>query len=285
MRFYLLFLLSFSIADIEANVLSSIKPIDLIVSDIAGADIASSVLLSSATSPHHYALTVRDAQLIATSDLVIWIGPALETFLQRSISRRAGKTLTLLEQRDHHQAESHHHHDHHEHSTDAHIWLAYENAIDIASAVAEALSDLYPEHRGAFAERLAQFTLNMQREKAEAKRLLEPVSALPFGVYHDGYNAFVEEFELNQVAHVTLMPDEQLSAKQLFQLRQQLSDAQCLLGEVQESAVVERVAAKLGVRSVSIDLLAARVENSNEASGFARYMRSVRDSFLACLNG
>ncbi|SON49240.1 zinc ABC transporter substrate-binding protein ZnuA [Vibrio tapetis] len=78
------------------NVLSSVKPIQLIANEITEGVTQSDVLMSTNTSPHDYALKPSDVKKLRSADLVIWVGPDLETFLQGVLVEHKG-SLNLSE--------------------------------------------------------------------------------------------------------------------------------------------------------------------------------------------
>ncbi|KJY69073.1 zinc ABC transporter substrate-binding protein ZnuA [Vibrio nigripulchritudo] len=120
-----------------ANVLSSIKPIQLITNEITEGVSTSEVLLSTNTSPHDYALKPSDVKKIRKADLVVWVGPELETFLTGVMESHSG-AFALHDQPemilreyggcgcdkdkhdDHHEGHDHDKHDHDKHDHDKH---------------------------------------------------------------------------------------------------------------------------------------------------------------------
>lgn len=61
---------------------------------------APELLLKGATSPHDYSLRPSDARLVSNADIVIWVGPALERFLEHPIGSLAGsaRVVTLIDE-------------------------------------------------------------------------------------------------------------------------------------------------------------------------------------------
>jgi zinc transport system substrate-binding protein len=76
-----LWLLAFLFSDLALaedkplQLLSSIKPVQLIVAAIAGDRAQVDVLLPATTSPHLYQLRPSDRQALSDADKVFWIGP------------------------------------------------------------------------------------------------------------------------------------------------------------------------------------------------------------------
>ncbi|USD64538.1 zinc ABC transporter substrate-binding protein [Vibrio sp. SCSIO 43136] len=113
------------------NVLSSIKPVQLITNEITQGVAESDVLLGTNTSPHDYALKPSDLKKIRNADLVIWVGEDLETFMHDVLEKHEG-SFALKDQQgikfrkyggcncgnhgDKHDHDKHEHHDHDEHA-------------------------------------------------------------------------------------------------------------------------------------------------------------------------
>lgn len=70
----------------EFNVVTSVKPLQLIVQELTQGVTTPHVLLPAGASPHDYALKPSDVKKIHDADLVIWVGPELETFMARMLS-------------------------------------------------------------------------------------------------------------------------------------------------------------------------------------------------------
>jgi zinc transport system substrate-binding protein len=108
----------------EVNVLTSIKPLQLIAAAVQDGVGKPEVLLPPGASAHHYSLRPSDVRNIRSADLFYWIGPDMETFLQPVLEGRSGPSvavqslpdMTLRHFGDEHVGHSHHHHaDEHEH--------------------------------------------------------------------------------------------------------------------------------------------------------------------------
>ncbi|MEQ9123579.1 MAG: zinc ABC transporter substrate-binding protein, partial [Alphaproteobacteria bacterium] len=106
------------------DVVASIAPVHGIAARIMqGGASEPRLLLPPGASPHGYALRPSDAAALAEADVVFWIGPALETFLEKPLQALAAKAavtplmaaegIRLLEYRDGDFAEDDgHEHDH-----------------------------------------------------------------------------------------------------------------------------------------------------------------------------
>lgn len=67
------------------TVMTSIKPLQLITQELTQGVTNTDVLLANNTSPHDYALKPSDVRKLKSVDLLIWVGPGLESFLEGSL--------------------------------------------------------------------------------------------------------------------------------------------------------------------------------------------------------
>src|SRR5690606_13314775 len=80
----------------DVKVLASIKPLALIAEAVVQDKTQVDTLLPIQASPHDYALRASDMQRLHHADLVLWIGPELESFLQRPLDNiDVSKRMTI----------------------------------------------------------------------------------------------------------------------------------------------------------------------------------------------
>jgi zinc transport system substrate-binding protein len=130
----LLFSASSAFAD-QVNVVTSIRPLENIVTQIGGEHVAVSNLVPANGSPHDYSLKPSDARALQNADLIFWIDEHLEAFLAKSIETlpKNAKVITLgeadgmlvyenrdlhLDVDDHHDDHGHDHEEGHDHDHD-----------------------------------------------------------------------------------------------------------------------------------------------------------------------
>ena len=77
------------------QVLTSIKPLQLIAAAVQDGVAEPDVLLPVGASPHHYALRPSDMRRLQQAQLFYWIGPQLEGFLAKPLSSRTQPSLAL----------------------------------------------------------------------------------------------------------------------------------------------------------------------------------------------
>ncbi|MGF1612015.1 MAG: zinc ABC transporter substrate-binding protein [Kiloniellales bacterium] len=114
------------------KVVVSIKPLHSLVAGVMGDLGEPFLLVQGAGSPHSYSLRPSEARALENADLVVWVGPGLESFLEKPLGALAGKArivelaeaegVTLRDTREGGAWEAHDHeeHGHGEHGHGAH---------------------------------------------------------------------------------------------------------------------------------------------------------------------
>ncbi|EKM13478.1 high-affinity zinc uptake system protein znuA [Vibrio harveyi] len=271
------------------TVLTSIKPIQMITTELTEGVTAPDVLLQNNASPHDYALRPSDVQKVAAADLVIWYGHDLEPFLEKVVTDREN-TLTLsqipgLSLREF-GSEHSHDHDGHDHGThDPHFWLGVETVQQVANAIAHKLAEVDPVHADTYANNLKKFEVKLNATDSEIKQQLAPVKDKGYFVFHDAYGYFEERYGLNQMGHFTVSPDRKPGAKTLIRIRKTLGtgDVACVFSEPQFTpAVIESVMRGSDVRSGVLDPLGSEVEV--KSGSYFEFLKGMSNSFSQCLS-
>lgn len=271
-----------------SNVLTSIKPIQLITVELTQNISHPDVLLGSNTSPHDYALKPSDVQRVRNADLFIWYGNDLEPFLTKVVKGQ-NNVLTIsniqgLELREFEGG----HHDHHGHdhgSHDPHFWLGYKPTMQVAQAIAEELVKMDEANKARYLSNLEAFKQQLTKQKADIEKQLNPISEAGYFVFHDAYSYFESDFSLNNLGHFTVSPERKPGAKTLISIRKAIAkeQAQCVFSEPQFTpAVVESVIRGSNANKGVLDPLGVDVEAV--AGGYFAFKQNLADSFSNCLS-
>lgn len=297
------------------KVVVSIKPIHSLVAAVMQGVGEPALLVRGGASPHSYAMKPSDAKALSAADIVVWVGPELEGFLEKPLKANAPKAklltlmelkgLTLLESREGGAWEAHDHghesHDHkgHDHKThdhkghdhgdeheelNSHIWLDPANARAIVVATAEALAARDPADAEAYRTNADRTLQALDALDAELKATLAPLKDKPFVVFHDAYQYFEARYDLSAVGSITVSPDRRPSAKRLSAIRAKIGGlgAACVFAEPQfEPALVQTVVEGTKAKTGVLD-----PEGADLAEGVALYptlLRNLAASLRGCL--
>ncbi len=283
------------------NVVSSIKPIQLITTAIVGDLGESTILLPPTANPHNYQLRPSQRALLNNADLFIWVGPELELFLVKVLSTASVKQISLIQALDlrperptihhnqRHSNENHHHDDHNQSETndngsfDPHIWLNPALAEEIANVIYQHLSVQYPTLEPQFNINLRQFITQLHIAENEVAALFESKNQIAIYTFHEAFTHFADHYGLAITGTITQTPEARPGAKHLSMLTQEIRQNQkiCLVKEPNFKApYVESITRGTEVIITTADPLATNIDNS--ATGYFEFIKSIANSFYKC---
>ncbi len=263
------------------KVVVGIKPIHALVAGIMKGVGEPQLLIPAYESPHHFQLSPSKANLMNQANLFIWVGPQLETILERPIKNlvKRGKrlelmnipTLTLHTQRSG--------------QTDPHIWLDPENAKTIVALVTQTLSELDPEAKPIYEENAVALLKDIDELTKTLKEELEGLQKKKYFVYHNAYQYFDHAFDLQRGTPVVLENSPELRARQRLKLERlaHQDNIACIFAEPQHGVkIIENLADELGLKIGILDPLGIDIEDK-EQNAYIIMMRKIAKSLKSCL--
>lgn len=288
-------------ASAQVRVVASIKPLQMIAHAITDGVSAPEVLIPDNQSYHHFVLRPSTVRLLSQADLVIWIGPELEMWMEGQLSA-SNKTVVeilslpgLITQHSGHNHEDgvevlipeHGSHAGHQHKDgaylDPHVWLDTRNALIAARAIAAALVELdadnarlYQDNLSAFQQQLAQLEIRLQQQ-------LEPLRQTDYAVYHDAFQYFESEFGLSHSLVFVDNEELQPGVRHTLAVRQAIANRpiNCLMEDV--TAQASTIRALLGnhpVKRISADTTGQTLTSTPQA--YIQMISNLADAFLQC---
>ena len=237
------------------GVISTIQPINSLVSAVIGNTGKTISIIPAEQSPHDFKLKPSDVKVLQNSNIIFYVSNHLESSVTK-VFKNLPKNIKLInlmeesginhlairdnaawERHDHHgddhddhdkhgkkhddhddhdkHGKKHDDHDDHEKEDDVHIWLSPDNAIKIVQKVNKVLSLYFPENSKIYNENTTKFIDKIRNLKMELIKELSPIKNKPYIVFHDAYQYFEKTFELNAVGSVALEGDIASSPKQI----------------------------------------------------------------------
>lgn len=255
-------------AEVPAVVVS-IKPIHSLVAAVMAGVGVPTLIVDGNVSLHDYSLRPEDAERIAAARLVFWVGPMLETFLQKPLvdgtpraevirladapgvellqTRQGGGWGADAADQDWSAARP---------GADGHIWLDPVNARRIVAAVMAALSGADPEHAPRYTRNAVDLYHRLDGLDAAFRPKMAPLVGKPFVVFHDAYQYFERRYTLKAVGAIIAGPGQSLSPRRLQEVRHRIrvSEVRCVFGEPQvPAALMKSITAETTVRTGTLD--------------------------------
>ncbi|MBB4008004.1 zinc transport system substrate-binding protein [Rhizobium taibaishanense] len=288
------------------KVVASVKPVNSIAAAIMMGVGTPTLLVEGAGSPHDYSLKPSKAKALQQADVIFWVGPNLEIFLDKPLDALAGKAkvvalsqaegVTLLPVREGGAFEAHddgdddhghdhdgaHHDDHEAH--DMHIWLDPANAKAMASTIAKTLSEADKVNAATYATNLAAFDARIDAMDKEIDAKLAPIKDKPFIVFHDAYQYFEHRYHVAVAGSVTVSPDRAPGAERVAAIRAKIKSlgATCIFAEPQFTPkLISVVAEGSKARTGTLDPLGAALADGPDL--YPQLMQNLASAMSDCL--
>lgn len=293
----------------EVQVLTSIKPLQLIAAAVQDGVGTPEVLLPPGASPHHYALRPSDVRRVREATLMYWVGPDLESFLPRVLSGRelpsvAVQDLPGMTLRHFGEGEAAHEHDEHDHAEhahdgdealkhdhdhrpgtlDAHLWLLPANARVIAARMAADLALADPTNAARYQANFAAFEQRLEQLDARLKPQLQGLAGKPYFVFHEAYDYFEAAYGLKHAGVFSVLGEVQPGAQHVAAMRERLQAAgpTCVFSEPpMRPRLAQTLTAGLPVTLAELDAMGA--ELPADARGYERLLSNLGDELVSCL--
>jgi len=294
--------LGLNTAAAEPRVVASVPPIHALVAGVMKDVGKPTLIVRGVGSAHTYSLHPSEARALSEADIVFWVGPIYERFLEKPLATLAAKArrieldwapgVTLLPVREggtwEHDDTSGHDHGQEDapdlSEMDGHMFLDPENAKAIVRAAVTTLSEVDPANAPRYTANGDQTIARLGALDAELRAILAPVKDKPFIVFHDAYQYFERRYDLNAVGSITVSPERPPGAQRLQRLRRKIADlgTTCVFAEPQfEPALVQIVVEGANAKTGILDPLGADVIPGPDA--YFATMRTLARSLADCL--
>lgn len=271
-------------ANEKIQLLSSIRPLDLLVSELTDHEINHSVLMNAQQSPHHLQLKPSQRQRLQDATSVYWFGDELEPMIATilsgddSLSRRAiNLRPTLQAMKNNH--DEHHHHDHH---TNVHYWLDRENVIKAAGIISANIATLLPEKADQINGKVKQLNKDLMQLEKILEHELRSARAKRYLDLHNAWQLLAEDFNLPAFSSIEHQSLEFSGAKTVLSLRRDIASGKydCVIASPETNLrLVNNLAENSNTNILLLDALGNDLENE---SGFTDFLIHNIKKLAAC---
>lgn len=269
-------------------VVASILPLHSLVAGVMVGAGEPQLLVEGGRSPHNFSLRPSAARALVHAELVVWVGPEMESFLVQPLSEHRDRDLQLLDLpglevlgRDHGAHEGHHPG---AGERDPHIWLDPRNAIVITAALVQALAELDPQRGDLYRANGVQQRQRLEALDRKLAQRLAPLAGRPYLVFHDAYRYLEARYGLNSLGAVVAGPERRPGARRVQELRAEIqaSGARCVFSEPQfQSSLVAVLAEGSRARGAVLDPIGADLTPGPDA--YFQLMRRLAEGLAGCL--
>lgn len=265
-------------------VVASILPVYHIAQAVMGKLGHVVLLVPQGASEHAYALKPSQYEAISEADVVIWIGPHLETYLVDALAKvPAQKQMTLIDDKAmiRHNVRGDDHHG----SLDPHLWLDPLNAIRLATQLEKRLSALDPDNKKRYRQQMQAFVSTVSTLNLALDKQLSPVKSVPFVTFHDAFQYFEKRYGLRRLDSVSNNPHVSMSATRWIEMALLLKSEHihCIFSEPQnQTDLLKQLAADNQAQLGTLDPIGDSLPSGTD--GYVALLTGIADSMSACLS-
>ncbi|MGG6895826.1 MULTISPECIES: zinc ABC transporter substrate-binding protein [Rhizobium] len=289
------------------KVVVSIKPIHSLVAAVMQGVGTPDLIVDSAASPHTYALKPSNARSLQQAQVVFWVGPGMEVFLQKPLdSLGSNATVVELDQApgitklkfreggafephddgDEPAAGENHAHNHDDHGEfDTHLWLDPHNAKAMVAEITTSLVAADPANALTYEANQKALNDKLDALDTEIASTVAPVKEKPFIVFHDAYQYFEHRYGVRVSGSITVSPETIPGAQRVAEIHSKVADlgATCVFAEPQfEPKLVKVVLEGTSAKSGVLDPEAATLPQGPNL--YFDLMRGIASSLKNCLS-
>jgi zinc transport system substrate-binding protein len=289
-------LASSSVATAQVKVIASIKPIHSLVASVMQGVGTPGLIVSGSNSPHTYSLKPSDAEALQKAEVIFWVGPELEAFLQKplealgqnatqvSLLQVKGIETLVAREGNGFDADQDEGEVHVKGELDGHIWLDPENAKAMLKAIAETLSAADKANAAVYTSNAETAAASIDTLSAEIATTVAPAKGKGFIVFHDAYHYFENRFGVKASGAISINPENPPGAQGIAELQKRVADGKvkCVFAEPQfDNKLVNLIIEGSNVESAILDPEGATI-NPGPAL-YETVLRNLAKSLQQCL--
>ena len=278
-------------AENAPRVVASIKPIHALVSAIMVGVGTPHLLMSSTGSPHTYQLKPSGARLLTNADVIFWMAPTMENFLEKALKSlpQNARVVSLHDAPGVKLLASPHDPIGHAHegneTVDMHAWLDPTNARAMAAHIATALTAIDAANGEAYLKNATTLDSRLAELDRRLAETLRPVSDRTYIVFHDAYQYFENRYNLDNSFAVIANLHQLPGAKRISTIRARLRELSsvCVFAEPQFSpALMRTITENTGARTAVLDPLGAALKPGPDL--YFDLLEGMANELMRCLS-
>jgi len=288
-----------SVSGSDLAVVATIKPLHSLVAYVMQGVGEPSLLVKGNASPHTFTLKPSSARILQRAELVFWVGPELEPFLQRpfeSLAARARHSALGAILKEHktgnelgvEQEPLPEHKDVHSHAhgegRDAHPWLNPDSALLMLDIILRELAALDPANAATYQANANKASNRIAALSQQIEQQLQSYSDVPYIVFHDAYGGFEKRFSMHGSKAFLFNPESGPGADRVAHMRSTIVEegSVCLFVEPQfDSNMIDVISEGSAIRLGKLDPLGADLEDGPEL--YFQLLKNLADNLVSCL--
>ena len=239
-------LTSFQAGASDLRVVASFSILGDMVEQVVGDQATVTTIVGPDADAHVYQPSVADAKAVTEADVIFVNGLGFETWAEALIAESGTKARVFIATEGITPLKV-------DGETDPHAWNALTNGMVYVQNIADAMTQILPDHAGDFAANAAAYSAKLQALDKTTKQKLArlPEDRRTIVTAHDAFGYLADAYGLNFLAPVGIDTDAEPSAQALAELIAQLRQekvAGLFVENITSPALVQQIADETGLK-------------------------------------
>ena len=228
---------------------------------------------------HDYQMTAADRRALAESDVVVFNGAGLETFLEKllpqldAVTVEASAGIELLPG--------------HESERNPHVWVSISGAVAQAQNIARGLAAADPQHAEQYEANCEAYVAKLETLRQETASALAPYAGAKIVTFHEAFDYYANEFGLQVAAVVQHDEGNAPSAREIAQVLAIIEEqgVSALFAEPQYADdSIDLIARETGLPVYELDPVVSGEADPEDFDAYLRIMRQNLQTLLEALS-
>ena len=248
----------------KLNIVTSFYPMYILTANIV--DGVEDVTLTNLTSNqtgclHDYQISTKDMVKLSHADILVANGGGMENFIEKAISLYEDlKVIDSSEEIEHLHEENRDidedEHQNHEHSENSHYWVSISLYIEQVKKVTKELCKIDSKNAEMYEKNSKVYIEKLEKLKEEMHKSLDSLTSKNIVTFHEAFEFFAEEFNLNIVTVIEREPGTYPSSGEVAKIIEMIKskDVKAIFVEPQYSrTAADTIARETNVNVYSLD--------------------------------
>lgn len=288
--------------DGKLKVTASFYPMYDFSKKIGGDKVEVRNMISSNVEPHDWEPTPKDLVSIGDSDVFVYNGAGMESWIDKVTKSSDNKKLDIVEaskgvkllkgkenKSGEDKKEDEHEHEHKHHGAyDPHVWLAPENAKKEMENIKNAFVKADPKNKDYYENNYKENAKKLDELNVKYKDKLSKTKKKDIVVAHQAFGYICNAYGLNQVPIEGLSPDSEPDAAKMAEIAKFAKDNKVkyiFFEELVSPKVAETIAKEVGAKTAVLNPIEGMTEKQQkEGEDYFSIMNKNLEALLKALN-
>ncbi len=214
----------------KLNVVTSFYPMYIATANIV--DGVSDINLKNLTSKttgclHDYQITTQDMIKLSDADVLVINGGGMENFIDKALSTYTELKIINASQniKENHEIEHKESHDeHHDHGDNSHYWVSISLYIEQVKNIKDELCRIDVKNAFLYEMNANNYISKLEELKTKMHNSLDNIDNKNIVTFHEAFDYFAEEFDLDIVAVIEREPGTYPSSRDVAEIIDEIKD-------------------------------------------------------------